>query len=178
MRGVGFGDDAVVAIHARDFFDQVVLDANIRAMARDAGQPAVVDLGAQGDAQARKQGFDFLRGNIDAKQLPDARMTQANGGFRLLATRLADRVNLAAADLQGQLGGALKRQALQARIDAALEAVQRIGIQLVAAPRERNRMRCEAGAFQEDAGSASRDSGFFATHHAGQGQWRAVIGDQ
>src|SRR3546814_5465325 len=103
-------------------------------MAWNARHPGIADVGAQTDAETAEQGFDIFGGNLVTQHLVDFGAPQAHRNrFRLTASGLRDRMRLAAANLQHELGCAFQRLALQARIDAALEAIGGIREQLVAA---------------------------------------------
>ncbi len=56
---LGLGRDAVVAVQACGFLDQVDFEAQVVAMAGDAAGPGVANLVAGDDAQAREQLLDF-----------------------------------------------------------------------------------------------------------------------
>src|SRR5690606_8069120 len=65
--------DLVVAMHARDFFDEVDLAEEVRAPARNVdGDPAIVGLGDHGRPNADKTAFDLGPGEVDAEDLRDA----------------------------------------------------------------------------------------------------------
>ena len=90
---------------------------------------------------------------------------------------LGDRARLAAAQFQDHRGGGLHRVGHQRGIDAALEALARVGDDLVAAAGERDADRIEQRALDEHRGRGFVAAGRLAADHAGHRLHAGGVGD-
>ena len=117
-------------------------------------------------------------GDVGAAETGDALEAQRRGalpgGWRAGFGHLAW---LAAAQFQHHRGGGLHRVGHQRGIDAALEALARVGDDLVASAGQRDADRIEQRALDEDRGGGFVAAGRFAADHAGHRLHAGGIGD-
>eukprot|EP01022_Parablepharisma_sp_SALTPOND_P031134 TRINITY_DN785_c0_g5_i1.p2 TRINITY_DN785_c0_g5~~TRINITY_DN785_c0_g5_i1.p2 ORF type:complete len:1059 (-),score=367.39 TRINITY_DN785_c0_g5_i1:4151-7327(-) len=174
------GRDVLETVDARDFLDQVFLDFDVEAIGR-RGHREQARLLAEHQAQTREDIGHHLVGDGHADHLGGARGTQlhrlALGQVDDLVVHRADAGVRRAADFQQQRGDALDMLDHGGEIDTALEAMRRIGREVVATGTALDRLREPEGGFQIDIGGLQRDGGGIATHDAGQGFDFLVVRD-
>ncbi|MCY1423977.1 hypothetical protein D9M71_397060 [compost metagenome] len=171
---------AVVAVQARQFFDQVDFQADIEAMAWHGNAPLPCPIGGDRQAQTAEQTLDLGRLHFHAQHLGDALGTQGDRRDRrqvLLADGFDDRAGVTASDFQQQASGALHGFTGQLPIHTTLVAVRSVGVQAIGTSLARDSDLVEEGAFQEHIASGCGHAAVLATHHAGDGQGAGVVGD-
>ncbi|MNV09558.1 hypothetical protein D3C71_1000550 [compost metagenome] len=172
---------AVVAVEASQFFDQVDFQTDIEAMAWHFYAPLTCPVGSNGQAQSTEQTLYFSRIHFHAQHLGDALSAQSDRRDRrqvLFADGFDDRAGFASGDFQQQASGALHGFTGQLPIHATLVAMRGVGVQAVGTSLASNGDLIEERAFQEDiASSRGVDAAVLATHDAGNGQCAGVVGD-
>ena len=172
VRGHGRqGRDVFKAVHARHFLDQVFLDLDVETVAgRGHGKHAVGQGERQG--QAREDVGDQRIGQRHADDFLCARRAHGHG----LALRQVHHVVVDGADGGGRRAADFHDQGRDAldvldgggEIDAALEAVRRIGREIQTAGAALDRVRPPECRFQVDAVRIVRHRAGVAAHDAGQ----------
>ncbi len=174
------GRDVLEAIHARHFLDQVFLDLDVEAVRRRRHQESALAAGEL-QAQAGEDVGDQLIGQRHADDFLGARSAQLHRlALRQVDDLVVDRTNLGlggAANLDDQGGDALDMVGNGRIVDAALEAVRRVGREVVAAGTSLDGVRPPEGRFQVDVGRVQRHGGGIAAHDAGQRFDLFLVGD-
>ena len=172
---------AVVAVQARQFFDQVNFQADIEAMAWYFYLPLPCSAGDNAQAQAGQQALDLRCIHFHAQHLGDAFGTQghrSNGRQVRFADGFDDRAGFATGDFQQQASGALHGFTGQLPVHATLVAVRGIGVQAVGTGLASDGDLIEESAFEEDVtGGRGVDAAVLAPHHAGNRQGAGVVGN-
>ncbi len=159
---------------AGDFLDQIRLAQHIRPPGGRRGHIAV-----QGEAKGVQGGALFGLGDVDADKADDA------GGFELIgaagierSTVLGQIRRLAAAEIKDHLGGKIKARQGEGRVDAAFEAIARIGVDLQRTAGGGDGDRIPIGGFDEDIGGLGRAARGLAAHDTGKGFNALVVRDR
>ena len=116
---------AVVAIHPRQLFQEIRLDADIKTPAGYAAAPAFCH-GRHTEPEASQDTLHLPIREFKAQQAKDTGAAQhyvVTRGQMRFGHSLGHRAGLAAHNVQNQSRGALQRSALQVEIDAALKTV-------------------------------------------------------
>ena len=156
----------VEAAHARDLLDAVRLALDVQPPRGhlDLGRLA---LPGELEAQRPEDLLGRLLGDRRAQQLAHARKAQleaARPGQLAVHVHPAPR-HAGAAQLGEQLGGAVLREGDHRGIDAALEAVRRLGVQCVPTGSATDAAGLEGRALEEDAASSSALISLVAAAH-------------
>ena len=171
----------VVAVHARDFLDEVLLDGEVEAERRRR-HDEVGAFAREGEAEAREHVGDRVGGQRDAEEARRrARCARAPGSRRGRSSRrdrVGERARAAAADFEDQLRRALDRARAAAEVDAALEAVARVAGEAQAPHLALDHRGIPERAFEVDARRVVGDAGVLAAHDAGQAQRLLLVGDE
>ena len=170
MAGGGHGQDdgdLVVAVQAGDLLNQVGREGQVGAPRGGGHREDAVGGSLNGAADGCQQLGDALGAVGDAGEALGLAHGQRDDGCRGTLIDVGDAlVDGAAAIFDEQLDGALGCDGGQGRVDAALEALGGLGVELVAAGAARDRHRVEVGGLEEDVRRASLDLGVRATHDA------------
>ena len=179
--GLGEADrQLVVAIEARQLFDQVHLDADVETVAGHTHLPATGFQAGHGQTQAAEQTLDLgiVQGQTqDALDALGAQQDRLDLRQVLGTDRLDHRARLTADDVQQQAGCTLHGLARQLEVHAPLEAVGGIGVQAIGTGLTGDGDGVEEGAFQEQVTGTGGHTAVLATHDAGDGQGTFVVGD-
>ena len=150
--------DGIVAKHARDFLDEVLLDGDVETPARRLYVPTIAAAGHL-HAQGHEDGFDAFGRHRDTEDAVEARPAKdhrrAQGQLRRLFRR-DDGARSAPANLEQQRRSALHGSRLQGRVHAALEALRGVRMQPMTAGAAGNGIRGEPSHFQEDVSGFAR----------------------
>ncbi len=167
-------------MQACEFLDQIDLDLDIEAPGgRRNDEILAVALDLQ--MHALEQGLDRRVIERDAEHFARARGAQAHWFARrqcLERHGLLDRAGLTATDIEDEPGGTLQSPSRQVKIDAAFEAVRRIGRKAVAARTSGNRIGRKEGTLEEDLGRFERDATLLSAHDAGKRERTLFICNQ
>ena len=163
--------NVVVAVDTPDFLDQVLFDRDVEAVARRDDAEHVADA-RDLHAEASQDVLDLGARNLHAEQARRrargaASRPAACGWLRLVLCQDGG-TRAAARDRDQQLRRAFDRALLAARIDAALEAVRRIGLQAERRATPATDVRRKERALEEHVRRIDGDAAVLAAHDAGE----------
>src|SRR5882762_8724992 len=169
--------DALEAVEARHFLDQVLLDGDVEAVGRRRDAKGVLSQ-LHGKCEPRECPLHFRRRNRDPQYLLRACDPHAHG-FTLRQPRhfVDGGPRLAAAELEDQARRTLDAVDVVREIDAALEAVRGVAREVVAARASRHRLGIEERGLEEDVPRRRVRLGALAAHDAAQADHARVVGD-
>ncbi len=130
------------------------------------------------EAELFERGHGFRRRELGARELLNPRRIETDRGPAIgLAAGNDGVAGLAAAEFEDHLRGELEAQHLRFGIDAALEAVARVGVDAGLAAGRGGAQRIEKGAFDENRCGCFRGAGRLAAHDAAKPKHARLIRD-
>src|SRR5208282_5228321 len=162
--------ELVVAVQARQFFDDVDLALDVEAPARDVDQVSILAAGKHRKTETSKDAADFQRTEFFAENpvyFPEVELYRSKVK---LAGDYVDHVadELAAAGIENELGNAVGRNDGRFEVGAALKSVRGVGVNAVPLRHPAHRDRVPPRGFDQDVLRAFGDHRVEAAHHAGQ----------
>ena len=171
--------DAVIAINARHFFDQVFFDFHVETPAWRNRLPLVVT-DRNFTAQASQNIGHLIISNVMTNQAIQLAAAQCDGRTlrqRGFMSHIDDWTRFAAAQFDQQRGSALDCFVLQRRINATLVAVRSIGVQAMTARTAGDGQRAEESRFQQHVLGFVIHARVLAAKDTGHRQRFVVVGN-
>ena len=171
--------DAVIAVNAGDFFDQIFFNFHVEAPGWRNGLPFIVTHGhfaAQSGQNVSHQLISNMMAN-QAIQLAAAKRDGRTLWQRCFIRYIDDWAGFTTADIEKQGCCTFDSFVLQNRVNATLVTVRRIGVQAMTARTTGNRQRAEECGFQQHILRFIVHARVFTTKDTGHGQRFVVVGD-
>ena len=173
----GSGGHLVQTDDAAHLLDEIGFAADIGPPARNGAGKAACPFG-HAEAEGRQDALLLGPGHVDAAQGLHARLAQGEAAARLRNFPRHDGLRrLAAAQIEDHGGGDLDAVGHEGRIDAALEAVAGIGLDLQLASGGGGAQRIEERRLEEHVDRLGRAARLHAAHDAGDADGAIAVGD-
>ncbi|ABA47491.1 hypothetical protein BURPS1710b_1895 [Burkholderia pseudomallei 1710b] len=169
--------DLLETVNPRHFFDQILLDLDVEAVRRRRHAEHVA-VALEREAETREDLRDFVLADLDADDPVRARRAHRNRrALRQVHDLVVDGARLAAADVENQLRDALDVLDGRRVIDAALEAMRRVGREVVFARAAADAVRPPERGFEIDVRRVERDGRAVAAHDAREALDLSAVGN-
>ncbi len=174
----GSGGDVVVAVQARDFFDEVLFDVQVESIRRRRHHE-VIAVARESETKSPEDLADGVGVDGYAKNSRDTRRAHAHRIASGQGGAYVDQfAGAAAAEFEDQMRGTVHRRRPDCKVDTTFEPEASVRRKTQSPRLALDDRWVPERAFEEHRGGRVTDAAVFAAHDAGKPQRLLLVGDQ